>query len=350
MAYFDNLFTFEPRRNLSLFLRIQAGLGDPGAPSVTPEGVLARKDREIAGKNEEISRLKDRLAAPDAGARLAAIRPQKVIWLFGMARTGSTWLSAMMGDLPGQTRWNEPYVGDVFGYAYYARASDWMRARRDFVMGEPYRRVWLNSMKNFFLDGALARFPDLAARGGYLVVKEPNGAIGAPLLVEALPESRMVLLMRDPRDVVASLLASHRGTGWGARQLEEKGETLADTDPDTFVYQRANLFMASMEKAREAYGAHGGPRVTVKYEDLRYDTLETMGRIYSALEINVNRSELTRVVEKHAWENVPESRKGADKPARKATPGGWREDLTPSQAQAVEDITAPILDEYYPGR
>ena len=31
----------------------------------------------------------------------------------------------------------------------------------------------------------------------------------------------------------------------------------------------------------------------------------------------------------------------------KATPGGWREDLTPEQARVVEKVTGPLLREFY---
>jgi hypothetical protein len=53
-------------------------------------------------------------------------------------------------------------------------------------------------------------------------------------------------------------------------------------------------------------------------------------------------------VEKHSWESIPEEEKGEGKFYRKATPGGWREDLTPGQIEAVERITAPLLKELYP--
>jgi hypothetical protein len=52
-------------------------------------------------------------------------------------------------------------------------------------------------------------------------------------------------------------------------------------------------------------------------------------------------------VEKNAWENIPEDLKGGGKFFRKASPGGWREDLTPEQAEMVEKITAPVLAEFY---
>jgi hypothetical protein len=63
----------------------------------------------------------------------------------------------------------------------------------------------------------------------------------------------------------------------------------------------------------------------------------------------VDEGELARVVNKHAWENIPEEKKGVDKPHRKAKPGGWKEDLTAEQARIVEKKAATILDEFYPG-
>jgi hypothetical protein len=64
----------------------------------------------------------------------------------------------------------------------------------------------------------------------------------------------------------------------------------------------------------------------------------------------MHEQELSRVVEKHAWENVPEEEKGEGKFHRKAKPGGWREDLTPKQVKVVERITAPLLEEFYPAK
>jgi hypothetical protein len=87
----------------------------------------------------------------------------------------------------------------------------------------------------------------------------------------------------------------------------------------------------------------------VRYEELRSDTLGTMKRLYSALGIPVEETKLARVVKKHSWENIPEEEKGAGKFRRQAMPGGWKEDLTPQQAKVVEEITAPLLKEFYPG-
>jgi len=49
-----------------------------------------------------------------------------------------------------------------------------------------------------------------------------------------------------------------------------------------------------------------------------------------------------------APEGVAEENKGPGKFCRKASPGCWREDLTPEQSKVVEEITAPILEAFYP--
>ena len=83
---------------------------------------------------------------------------------------------------------------------------------------------------------------------------------------------------------------------------------------------------------------------------MRADTLETMKRIYSALEIPVEEAELARAIEKNSWEKIPVEQKGDGKFHRKAKPGGWREDLTPEQAEIVEGVAGSSLRELYPVR
>jgi hypothetical protein len=172
--------------------------------------------------------------------------------------------------------------------------------------------------------------------------------------MEALPESRMILLVRDPRDVVASNLDAHKKDTWTADLMrkggKEKPPSLAESSPDAFVKGQARRYVRDVGNAKLAYDAHRGRKVLIKYEDLRADTLGTMKHIYAGLEIPVDEDELARSVEKHSWENIPAEEKGEGKFHRKAEPGGWREDLTPDQVEIVERVAGPLLGELYPVR
>jgi hypothetical protein len=150
----------------------------------------------------------------------------------------------------------------------------------------------------------------------------------------------VVLLVRDPRDVAASVLDSAMPGGW------REGRETSD-DPNARIRRSAQTYLRNVGAAKRAFDAHRGRKALVRYEELRTDTVTTLSSIYSALEMKVEDEALARSARKHAWENIPKWKKGQGKPRRKATPGGWREDLTPEQARVVEKITGQLLRELY---
>jgi hypothetical protein len=358
-------------RSVRAFLNVQAGVTRSGAapppswlPPAEQNGELEAVRRELESKDRELRELRARPAENGAGigaSRQAGslglvgvaatgpgaqkpVRTEQLIWMFGHSRTGSTWLNWMMAELENQERWHEPYVGMLFGFFMYQRLKgrDTLLNNPTFIMGEPYREVWLRSIRNFILEGAAARFPELR-EDQYLVVKEPNGSIGAPLLLEATPGSRMIFLIRDPRDVVASRLDAFREGSWTGRNRDY-------SKPKKLIKGTRRLaedYLKVVSKVQEAYEAHPGKKALVRYEDLRHDTISAMKAMYDALEVEVDEAQLEAAVAKHSWARIPDSEKGKDKFFRKAQPGSWRDDLSPWQIKLIENITGPILSEYY---
>lgn len=317
-------------------------MDDSGPPK------LHRRVTELERDNSE---LRARLA--DAGSETNDVDPGNLVWIFGSGRSGSTWLARMLEELEGFTLWNEPLIGTLFGDLYYVRGGDRIGKKgKHFILGGGYRESWLRPMRELVLSGAAARFPEVA-QGGYLVVKEPNGSVGAPLLMETLPESRMVLLVRDPRDVISSSMDAHREGGWLYENNRRKGDpnrpALPEKDPDAYVRLRANMYLQSVANAKQAYDTHGGYKTFLRYEDLRADPLPEMRRACSELGLPVEDEPLARVVAKHSFEELPRERKGEGKFHRKASPGDWSEDLTSRQVQIIERITEPLLEELYDG-
>jgi len=341
---------FEAARGLRSSLGPSAGNQDQARRLEQAEQQIEKQRERMKKQSRELKELRTKLAESVHSTEYHGINPENVIWMLGTARTGSTWLASMMEELESYTVWREPYVGELFGRLYYNWVGERHFDSKHFILGQRSRESWLKSMRSFILGEANVRFPGVAD-AGYLVIREPNGSIGAPLLMEALPESRMIFLVRDPRDVIASALdAASKGSWLYKRRIEEgagRAKTF-DMEAEVLVEHTATKYLQNVGNSKDAYEAHGGPKVLVKYEDLRADTLGIMKHLYSELGIEVDEGELKRAVEKHSWENVPEEDKGEGKFHRKAKPGGWREDLTEEQAETVERITAPLLEEYYP--
>lgn len=342
MPILEHFSSMNIARNLKAFLRLEAGLTRSGTPGA---GRPDQKDQ-----SREIERLRGELAERDGESPTATggLKPENIVWIFSSGRSGTTWVKDMMRSLPGHWAWEEPRVGSFVGNFYNNSGANQLKAR-NFIMSDSHREVWMKAIRGLVLDGAAARFPDMGP-DDYLVIKEPNGSEGAPLLMEALPESRMLFIVRDPRDVVSSTLDGAREGNWLYEKNNKgdwRGARKADTEPDEFIKGPARRYQEKVSKAKEAYETHEGRKSFVRYEELNADALGSMKRIYSELGLSVDEQKLERVVSKHSWENIPDKNKGDGKFYRKASPGSWKEDLTSKQVKTVERITASLIEEYY---
>jgi len=319
---------------------------------------LPKLRKQVIDRNRQLEKLQEKVVQANLngdGAHPSDIKPENIVWIIGSPRTGSTWLSRMLGELENCEVWQEPFFGVILSFRDNIANQGWVSSQ-NFILGDPNKPIWLNYMKQMFLAVADVRF----AGHGYLVVKEPNGSVGARLVLEAFPESKVIFLVRDPRDVVASQLDAVKPESWYGRARFESSAATARFDPETgsfvfsqptseeeFVESLSRDVVASVTAAQEAFDAHSGPKVFIKYEGLRADTLGTMRELCSTLGLDADEGQLARAVEEYSWENLPQDSKGEGKPRRKATPGGWREDLTPEQIKVVERITAPLIEQFY---
>jgi hypothetical protein len=281
---------------------------------------------------------------------------RRLVWVFGSPRTGTTWLLHLLGSHPGVATMDEPGIGmhlalsapETLGVPASGFRPDQMRINDsrsgddDYFFAARYTEVWLPSVRALLVERMTAQLAGQNGDTELLLIKEPNGSLGADLIMRALPASRLLWVLRDGRDVIDSQLDAARKGSWlsnfGGGMEATPGERLR------FLEDRAYLWVARTRAVQRAYDAHEPTlRHVVRYERLLGETEADLRRILAWLDV-APPDDLAGVVQRLSFDAVPESQRGPGRFARAASPGLWRENLTAEEQQAVTQIMAPTLE------
>lgn len=280
-----------------------------------------------------------------------------LVWLIGSPRTGSTWLLNLLRVEPRVKVVDEPLIGAHLGLSAAAtlgvsatrpsarddwRAIDFYADRDDYFFSKRYRASWEGPLRELVLNRLGDQLADLGGRPGtdLLVVKEPHGSEAADLLGLLTPRSRLLVLVRDGRDVVDSLLDAVREGSWasGLATVEDRPAQRL-----LFLQDAAQAWVQRMTTVTGALDAHAADRgLLVRYEELLDDTQGQLSRILTWLGAAPS-SALAEHVERLSFAQVRQEDKGSGRFHRAATPGMWRNNLSEQEQSAVEAITGPML-------
>jgi hypothetical protein len=301
----------------------------------------------------------------DRGSRAAEIDggfESRLVWLLGSPRSGSTWLMRQLAGHPAVVPINEPLIGQhlapFFSDEPGIRAEDldsgnftpgrYLSDAGQYFFAAEFRDVWAPHlgalMRARFHAHAATRSSDVPLSETFVVLKEPHGSQAADLIVEALPESRLLFLLRDGRDVVDSELAAVAKGSW----LGDVFPVVAGIAPDerlAFVEQSAHKWLWRTEVVEQAYAAHQGPKLLVRYEDMLADAAGQLRRVFHWLGLEIADADLESLVESQSFERLPAEHRGPDRIFRAAQPGLWRENLSADEQEVVERVMGPKLRE-----
>jgi hypothetical protein len=293
-------------------------------------------------------------AAPgaDPTRELRALE-EKLVWIFGSPRSGSSWLMRLLGSRREVAPINESYLpahlvpigGEVEAGEYYEQGE---RA------GDPsyfFARDYMPGLRPLLRELALRGFLNQLHQMGYeplprwVAIKEPNGSHAADTVVSLLPGSRVLFLLRDGRDVVDSLLDAMLGSeSWWTERTRSLGRP--PQGRLEFVSQHANLWVRRTMATQRAFEMlPDEQRLLVRYEELLADTAGQLRRIFDWLGLQVDKRAVLEVVRRYAFKSVPDERRGRGRDMRAATPGLWRQNLTAEERRTMDEIMGPKLAE-----
>jgi Sulfotransferase family len=287
--------------------------------------------------------------------------PGRLAWIFGSSRSGSTWLLRMLSELERVIPVDDPHIGHHLGVwrpipLAWATAkdppklgtlADFKRKKRDYLFSDRYRETWVPQLR----DLISARFEaqaaqDIAAAGGIdqpiVVVKEP-GSHAADTIMDVFPQSSLIFLLRDGRDVVDSWLDAYKDGSWAT---DEGAYPLDDTGRPALIRWQSSVWLHRTEVVQETYARiEPKRRVLIRYEEMRADPVAALERICAMLGIEASREQLDEIAGTHSFSSVPKADKGAGREIRRAEPGGWTDHMTRQEIIEMHDILADKLDE-----
>jgi len=268
---------------------------------------------------------------------------RNIVWIFGSARSGTSWLGGQL--LSHQTKFiNEPLIGRHLGYVQPGRIGnirdiDFFKDSQHYFFSERYKDIWTFYLRKLILNRIYAQIQTFSNK---IIIKEPNGSIGADILLQCLPNSRMIFVERDCRDVIDSLIDARKEDSQFTKRFQKK--PLSEQNRFSFIEKRSHNLAKNMMRLLQTYNEFNPKlRIMIKYEDLRYNTLELLRKLYDFIEIKIDDTELQNLVDKFSFEKIPSKQKGSGKVRRSATPNKWKENFNAEEKEVMNTIMGETL-------
>ena len=200
-----------------------------------------------------------------------------------------------------------------------------------------------------YLDklGSVENYEQIFHKEGYLY----SAFGGYPAGIPELEKFKVVLVVRDPRDILVSKYFSKRDShGAPPPESNKRGEFLRDRRAvmekpiDEFVLERSDKILAYYNRyINELLSRHMDVYVT-RYEDMVSDVETWLDQLLAYVELSPSQELRKEIIE----EALSIQSKEEDKMAhnRKGRPGDHREKLQPATVKELNDVFDHVLDRF----
>jgi len=269
---------------------------------------------------------------------------KNIVWLFGHRRSGTTWLGKQL------LSYNTAYIvepditfhleqpGGVRDHKV-KRTIEVRKNMDDYFFSDKYKPIWNYFLRKMILHRFYGQIQNLSQP---VIVKEPSSRLGASdIISQCLPNSKLIVLIRDGRDIIDSLIDSRKKDGWQDIRPEI---TLTEKNRPNILENLAINWEKQMKNLIKSYDNHNEKlRMKIKYEELIEKTPIILKKIYDFLNIGISKNDIEEIIEKYRFENILDNKKGSGKFYRSATPGKWKENFNENEKIILDKIMGESL-------
>jgi hypothetical protein len=268
---------------------------------------------------------------------MANDRGRQLLIMMGCPRSGTTWLQAMVGAHADVCTAGELKIFELFTRTWEDSWNTLIGAVREdrgirrFLQWEDLRAHMISLAETVF-----ERMEEELGRRPVLLDKTPQYVNGVIHIADLFPESRFIHVIRDGRDVAASLVAA--SDGWGA-------DWAPKTLPRAARYWREHV-VAGLEGR-----ALGDRYMELRYEDALSDPSWALRACWDFAGLEYDGRLVDEVTGEFAFEKMREHRQvvpGHRMPKeffRRGRSGGWEHDLSPSDRLQFDRLAGDLLVE-----
>jgi len=274
------------------------------------------------------------------------ILEKNIVWIFASPRSGTQWLGTKL--LTFRTNVSQgPSIGLSLGSIHHEtgfgdkiiRQFEFRGHESDYFLSNQYKRTWQHYIRKLILNRLYAQFWDLSKK---IIIPDPEGSMAADIISECLPNSKIIILLRDGRDVLDSLVDLLQPNTWYTK--DGKSNPIYPETRLNRIEWLIKKWIMLIEILLKTYECHPKKNcIKIKYEDLRTNTPEILQKIYNFIGIKVPKKQLKHLVDYYSFENIPEEKKGTGKVTRTATPGKWKENFNDKEKKLLNEMMKKTL-------
>jgi len=271
---------------------------------------------------------------------------KNLVWIFADRRSGTTWLGKEL--LSSHTiSMDEPLIGLHLGRVVekeerFIRTFDTEQKRPDYFFSKKNQDIWLLFLRKLILNRIYDQFKTLSDK---IVIKEPTGSMAADIISQTLPNSKIIILLRNGKDIVDSKIDENSPGGWELKQNKEGvWQKITAQTRRNFIKIYSKRWISLMDILMKTYDKHQKDlRYLIRYEDLRKNTLSELRKIFRFIGVDVDEDTLKKIVKKYEFENIPKEKTGKGQFRRFASPGKWKEHFNEEEKLLMDSIMKDTL-------
>jgi len=278
---------------------------------------------------------------------------QNIIFIVGAGRSGTTWLHMMLGAHPAVATGQESQLFEK----YLRKLDDQWQRERQYPDTEDLRHHGITSyvsedkftelLRNF-ATGIFANVLDAKPGATVFLEKSPNNSFNIDLIARCFPGAKFIHVIRDGRDVVASVLAARKSWGrqWATKYAAEAAK----------AWQRAVTESARLEQLVGSY-------TEIRYEALLSDGHAELVRIFDFLGLPADEAFISETYRRFSFSKLQSNQYDRDVflntgvatasgTARRAEPkgffrkgvaGDWQNSLSRKDLAEIYWVAGPTL-------